>query len=257
MAIIFKDKKLGKERILEVRLAENQLEIERTLSLRYEIFNLEMQEGLPESKANSKDRDQYDYFSDHLIVFDKSNDQIAGTYRILRREIAKANIGFYSETEFDLKKIYDLKDEVAEVGRSCVHKDYRDGSAISLLWAGLGEYMKNYNLRYLMGCGSIHSTDPLIASQVFSYLREKNSIAESFLDTEPLVSHKLDGFDKNYITENLKESQKSIPPIVKGYVRLGAKISSEPAVDRVFGTTDVFVLFDRKEVDERYGKHYL
>ncbi len=257
MAIIVKDKKLGKERVLEVRLAENQLEIERTLSLRYEIFNLEMNEGLPESRATSKDRDQYDYFSDHLIVYDRTNDQIAGTYRILRREVAKANIGFYSETEFELSKIYELKDEVAEVGRSCVHKDYRDGSAISLLWAGLGEYMKDYNLRYLMGCGSIHSTDPIVASQVFSYLREKNSIVESNLDTTPLDSHRLQGFDPNYNNNNSKEITKSIPPIIKGYVRLGAKISSAPAIDNVFGTTDVFVLFDRKEIDGRYGKHYL
>jgi L-ornithine Nalpha-acyltransferase len=257
MAITVLDKKKGIERLLEVRIAENQFEIEQTLALRYNIFNLEMGEGLPESRSTSKDRDEYDYFCDHLIVMDKTNNQIAGTYRILRREIAKKNIGFYSETEFNLEPIYNLKEEVAEVGRSCVHEDYRDGSVISLLWAGLGEYMHQYNLRYLMGCGSIHSTDANSASEVYAYLRSKNSIASEELDVKPLESHKLEGFNPNLEVGDISSILKKIPPIIKGYVRIGATLSSAPALDRVFNTTDVFVLFDRKEVDTRYGKHYL
>jgi len=117
-----------KERRLTVRIAENQLEIERALALRYDVFNLELGEGLPESAATRKDRDEYDYFCEHLIVIDKANgDQIVGTYRILKRSVAEKNIGFYSENEFDISNIYKLNDEAAEIGRSCVHPDYRDG----------------------------------------------------------------------------------------------------------------------------------
>jgi putative hemolysin len=256
MAITVIDKKHGITRELEVRIAQNQLEIEQTLALRYEIFNLEMGEGLPESRATSKDRDEYDYYCDHLIVLDKTNNQIAGTYRILRREVAKKNIGFYSETEFYLDKLYTLPEEVAEVGRSCVHKDYRDGSAISLLWAGLGEYMHTYNLRYLMGCGSIHSVDPKEASLAYAYLRDKGCLTDEF-GVRPKESHILQGLETDLKVENWTQIQKTIPPIIKGYVRLGANICGLPAVDRVFQTTDVFVLFDRKGVDQRYGKHYL
>lgn len=257
MAISIIQNKQGIERKLEVRLAENQYEIEQTLSLRYNVFNLEMGEGLPESRQSQKDRDAYDYYCEHLIVKDHSQDKIVGTYRILKRSVALENIGFYSETEFDLRKLYDLKDEVAEVGRSCVHQDYRDGSVISLLWSGFGEYMQENNIRYLMGCGSIHSTDPLIASQAYAYLKENNALAGEELCVSPYEKNSLKGFDPNYIIEDKKAVYKLIPPIIKGYVRLGAKICGYPALDDVFGTTDVFVLFDRKEIDARYGKHYL
>ena len=255
MAISIIQNKQGIERKLEVRLAEDQYEIEQTLALRYNVFNLEMGEGLPESRQSQKDRDAYDYYCDHLIVKDETQDRIVGT--ILKRSVAKENIGFYSETEFDLRKLYDLEDDVAEVGRSCVHQDYRDGSVISLLWSGFGEYMLENNIRYLMGCGSIHSKDPLVASQAYAYLRENNALAGDELGVSPYATHALEGFDPNYIIEDKKAVYKTIPPIIKGYVRLGAKLCGYPSLDDVFGTTDVFVLFDRKEIDARYGKHYL
>jgi putative hemolysin len=164
-----------KERQLEVRLAEDQYEIEQTLALRYEVFNKELGKGLPESHDTKKDRDEYDLYCDHLIVIDHANnDEIVGTYRILRRSIAKQYIGFYSETEFNLTKIYKLNDEVAEIGRSCIHQDYRDGSVITLLWSGLAWYIKNYQIRYLMGCGSFHTSDPITISKAYAYFREKN-----------------------------------------------------------------------------------
>ncbi|MBE8427083.1 GNAT family N-acetyltransferase, partial [Leptospira borgpetersenii serovar Tarassovi] len=133
----FVDNRVKAERKLEVRIAENQLEIERTLALRYEVFNLELGEGLPQSAATRKDRDEYDLFCDHLIVIDKNREnKIVGTYRILRRSVAKQNLGFYSDNEFDITKIYEFDAETAEIGRSCVHPEYRDGSVISMLWAG-------------------------------------------------------------------------------------------------------------------------
>ena len=117
--------------------------------------------------------------------------------------------------------------------------------------------MLENNIRYLMGCGSIHSKDPLVASQAYAYLRENNALAGDELGVSTYATHALEGFDPNYLIEDKKAVYKTIPPIIKGYVRLGAKICGYPALDDVFGTTDVFVLFDRKEIDARYGKHYL
>ncbi|MDZ4725496.1 MAG: GNAT family N-acyltransferase [Leptospira sp.] len=247
-----------KERVLEVRIAQNQLEIERALALRYDVFNLEMGEGLPQSSATRKDRDEYDLYCDHLIVIDKSfEEKIVGTYRILTRKVAKEGIGFYSENEFDITSIYNLPDEIAEVGRSCVHPDYRDGSVISLLWQGLAEFMIKNNVRYLMGCGSIHSTDPEIASQSYAFLKEKEALAPAEFRVYPNPDNVLPGFSENFVIQDLKAISKNIPPLLKGYIRIGAKICGTPALDSVFGTTDVFILFDRKEITERYAKHYM
>lgn len=247
-----------KERVLEVRLAENQLEIERALALRYDVFNLEMGEGLPQSSSTRKDRDEYDLYCNHLIVTDKMNEgKIVGTYRILTRKMAKEGIGFYSETEFDITAIYNLTDEIAEVGRSCVHRDYRDGSVISLLWQGLAEFMIKQNVRYLMGCGSIHSTDAHVASQSYAFLKEKQAIAPEAFRVFPNPDFMIPGFDPDYSIPDMKAISKNIPPLLKGYLRVGAKICGIPALDSLFGTMDVFILFDRKELTDRYAKHYM
>lgn len=248
-----------KERELVVRLVENQYELEQTLALRYEIFNEELGEGLPESRETKKDRDEYDYYCDHLIVIDKANnDKIVGTYRILRSSVAKKHIGFYSETEFDLSVIYNLKDEAAEIGRSCVHKDYRDGSVISLLWSGLAWYVKEYNVRYLMGCGSFHTRDPEVISRAYAYFKLKNHMVEESLRVRPLPGKELAGFDPDYKLEgDPREVLKDIPPLIIGYLRAGAMVGGEPAFDNVFGTTDFFIFFDVERITARYGQRYL
>ena len=247
-----------KEKQLEVRLAENQLEIEQTLSLRYDVFNRELGEGLPESAATCKDRDEYDFYCDHLIVVDRaSEDRIVGTYRILRGSVARANIGFYSDNEFDLSRIYDLKDETAEIGRSCVHPDYRDGSVIGLLWTGLGWYIKKHDIRYLMGCGSVHDTTVETANEAFAFFREKNHLVDADLRVTPRNSHRIKGFNPLHQPGDLKAAMWKIPPLLHGYTKVGAKIGGEPALDAVFGTTDFFIFFDSKKISDRYEKHYL
>ncbi|MCC6274864.1 MAG: GNAT family N-acetyltransferase [Leptospiraceae bacterium] len=259
MALQLIENKKGTERKLEVRLAENQLEIERTLSLRYSVFNEELGEGLAISRATQKDRDEYDYFCDHLVVVDKSqNNAVVGTYRILKRSTARENIGFYSETEFDLTDLYFLEDEVAEVGRSCVHPDYRDGSVISLLWAGLGEYMTENRIRYFMGCGSVHSTDVKSAMEAYAFMKSKDGIlTDDRIRIKPRDTHRIHGFDPNYIISDMAAISKNIPPLLKGYLRLGAKVSGVPAIDLEFGTTDFFVFFDAKKINEKYASKFL
>lgn len=247
--------KKPKVRELIVRIAENQLEIEKALRLRYEVFNLELQEGLPESKSTGKDRDEYDLFCDHLLVIDKANEnRVVGTYRILKKSVAQKGIGFYSETEFDLLNIYSLREEVAEVGRSCVHPDYRDGTVISLLWAGLAKYMTTYDIRYYMGCGSVHTIDATNAMEIYNYVNSKNSISEIYVP--PLEKCILPGFSTKNSLELNPSIIKTIPPLIKGYLRVGAKLCAEPALDRVFHTTDFFVFFDHKSITDRYSEKY-
>lgn len=258
MGICNIDTKQEISRNLVVRLAQNRSEIENTLALRYHVFNLELGEGLSGSRDTQKDRDEYDNFCDHLIVEDQNNNNaIVGTYRILRRSVAKKNIGFYSEKEFDLSNLYLLKEEIAEVGRSCVRKDYRDGSVISLLWSGFGQYMSKHNIRYLFGCGSIHSIDPIVVSQAYAFLRENGALVQKEFRVQPCPDRHLPGFDSNFHINNFDSIRKQLPPLIKGYIRLGAKICGYPALDKDFGTTDFFVLFDKNTIDYRYGKHYL
>jgi len=252
-----KNTQTAQKRDLTVRIAENQLEIEKALSLRYNVFNLELGEGLPQSREAQKDRDEYDLYCDHLIVVDQANDnEVVGTYRLLRKSTALANSGFYSESEFILGNVYHIQGEIAEIGRSCVHPDYRDGSVISLLWIGLGRFMKDHDVKFLMGCGSVHSTDSENASRIYSYLKLKDGLEET-LRIIPLPTHRIDGFDPNLKLEDEKTAAKSIPPIIKGYLRAGAKICGEPAIDRTFGTIDFFLFFNRDNIDARYGRHYL
>ncbi len=242
---------------LEVKIAENQLEIEKALQLRYNVFNEELQEGLPESKETKKDRDEYDFYCEHLIVLDNATEEVVGTYRILRSSIAKKYIGFYSENEFDLSNIYSLKDEIAEIGRSCVKKEYRNGSVISLLWRGIANYVKQNKIRYLIGCGSFHTDDSVLISEAYAYFKNKNYFVDEKLRVFPRKNKILKGFKNDLVLENPREVSKKIPPLIYSYLMAGARIGGEPAYDEIFKTTDFFIFFDVTKITEKYGERYL
>ena len=241
---------------LEVKIAESKTEIDQALSLRYKVFNLEMGSKTIQMKETERDTDKYDDFCEHLIVIDKNfSDRVVGTYRILSNSSSLRSGGFYSEQEFDLSKIKCMKENVAEVGRSCVAEGYRDGSVISFLWSGLANYMKENSIRYLMGCASVYSTDPKFISFIYAWLKNKNAISDASLRVNPLPSHLLPGFQNDLEDVDIP-NKIEVPPLLKGYLRLGAKIGGEPALDRNFGTTDFFILFDYTSISKKYGKHY-
>ncbi len=246
---------LSKTKDLEFRIA-SAAEIDSVYELRYSIFNEELGSGLLLSAATCKDTDEYDQFCDHLIVLDRSAGKIVGTYRALRKKNAVNGIGFYSAHEFDLNSLLRRDDEVAEIGRSCVHSDYRDGSVISMLWAGLCQYMKVYSVRYLMGCGSIHSADPELISEIYAYLRFKDGLTADSLRIFPLESTRLAGFRDDIVLESIAEIQKRVPALLKGYIRAGAKICGPPAYDPLFSTTDFFLFFDVHDLEKRYSRHF-
>ncbi|MBI3395643.1 MAG: GNAT family N-acetyltransferase [Spirochaetia bacterium] len=245
-------------RDLEVRIAEDQLEIERTLELRYNVFNVELNEGLPASRGTGKDRDDFDYFCDHLVVVDHARDgAIVGTYRMLRGPIALKNGGFYSANEFNMQNIMPFADRAAEIGRSCVHPEYRDGSVIGLLWKGIAGYIARYDLKYLMGCGSVHGTSAEQASLIYAYFKEKGCLVSDDLSVHPHPHFELPGFNPDFVIPDIKAAGKTLPPLIKGYIRAGSRIGGRPALDGEFGTTDFFILFDAADITSKYDARFL
>lgn len=235
-----------------VKIAEHHSELQDALRLRFEVFNEELKEGLASSFSSGLDWDEYDSYCDHLIVVDTDSGRVVGTYRLLPGFVAENNIGYYSEGEFELTLIKSLPGEKLELGRSCVHRDYRNTRVISLLWSGIARYVDLHNMRHLFGCASLHTSNPEEVCSVYSYLRAFHH-AEHHLAVTPLK--KPAGFSALHGIAK-EEAFDKMPPLVKGYVRLGAKICGEPAYDEEFGTTDFFFILDVGELLSRYKKKY-
>ena len=249
---------------LDFRIAKTAQEESAVFELRLNIFK---SEWIKNNGREFTDKDPYDSFCDHLIVCDKSRDDlIVGTYRILRRDVARQNIGFYAETEFNLSGIYDINDEIAEIGRSCVHPEYRNGTAIRQLWYGLMQYMKDFNLKYLCGSGSIEGKESATLNVLWHYLRQQNALINEQkigFSVQPREENKISDWAEiikqrqSVNKEEKKNSRKLIPPLIKGYTRAKAKFFPTPAYDPIFNTTDFFITFDVAEVEQRYGKRFL
>ncbi|QWF83337.1 GNAT family N-acetyltransferase [Amycolatopsis sp. CA-230715] len=216
--------------------------------LRYRIFAEEMGAKL-HSEQPGLDIDEFDQFCDHLVVRDDNSGDIVGTYRMLPPERARQAGGLYSDTEFDLSSLSALRPSLVETGRSCVHPDHRSGAVVSLVWAGIARYMLLSGHRYLAGCASVPLADGgAYAAGVWDVLRAKHYALESER-VAPLHPWESDGIDR--------PARSLLPPLIKGYVRLGAKACGPPALDADFGVADFFVLLDLQNIDERYLKFFL
>ncbi len=235
-----------------VKLAVGKQEIDAALRLRFEVFNLELGKGLPESYLTEKDEDAYDDYCDHLIAIDTETDKIVGTYRMMPGVVAENSIGYYSETEFDLTALRDLPGSKLELGRSCVHRNFRSASVISLLWRGIASYVAKYDIRHLFGCGSMHSSNPAEISLVYSYLNRFHRADERH-QVKPL--RRLREVRMHSFCDR-DQAFAAMPPLMKGYLRLGAKICGEPAYDHIFGTTDFLILLDTQKVLDRYQRRF-
>lgn len=235
-------------RRLSCSLARNQTELEEAQRIRYRVFGEEMGAKLP-SAATGLDVDRFDMYCEHLLVRDQSSDKVVGTYRILPPEQARKAGGYYSETEFDMSRLKPLQDRMAEVGRSCVDANYRDGATITQLWGGLAEYIVQNGHEYLIGCASVSMSDGgHYAASVFNKVYKLHAAPDEYRVTPhnrlPLES--LNG-DMDVI----------LPPLVKGYLRLGAYIAGEPAWDPEFNTADLFILLPVSRINARFAKHFM
>lgn len=248
---------------LEVRRAKTMTELDAAMRLRFEVFNLELQGGLHSSYEGGFDMDAYDAYCEHLIVKDLELDEVVGTYRLLRQEMADKSIGFYSENEFDLTN---LKSSVKvnggkllELGRSCIAESHRSFATINLLWSAIVRYAVERQVTHLFGCGSLHISDAIEVQQVYSYLRASHFSQEEYR-VYPLAGCRISVSDDiNISTRQPIDSRaaiKKLSPILKGYLRMGAVICGAPAFDAEFGTADVLVLVEMAKIADRYRQHY-
>jgi putative hemolysin len=172
---------MKKVRDFEVKITRKKTEIEAAQRLRFEVFNLEMHKGLQASYERGLDVDPYDSACEHLIVRDSKHNRIVGTYRLLLGSRTNPRLGFYSEQEFDLRRIKNLKGELLELGRSCVHREYRDRALIEAMWQTIAEYIRRHDVRYLFGCASLTTTDAREVSGAFGLFKQQYYAPENRL----------------------------------------------------------------------------
>lgn len=219
--------------------------VEAALRLRYEVFNIELEEGLESSDASGLDRDEFDEQMTHLVLLERDTHRVVGTYRMQSAARAEAAGGIYSAQEYDLAALAPYFETSVELGRACLAVDHRRFRAMVSIWLGIGAFMNAYGLRYLFGCCSLTTTDPLDGWRALKTLRDTDSLHTQFYLPArkayscgaPPLEGELDGQPKY-----------KLPKLFRTYIRLGAKVISEPALDREFGTVDFLVLQDGKSL---------
>jgi putative hemolysin len=232
---------------ITVALARSEDDILAAQRLRYRVFAEEMGARLP-CRVPGVDRDLYDAYCEHLVARDEDSGRVIGTYRILPPHAARQVGNYYSETEFDLTRLRLLRSGMVEVGRSCIDAEFRSGAVIALLWAGLAEYMQRHGYSYLIGCASIGMADGgHNAANVYRALRDHMAPVEYHV------------FPRSRLpVEKLDDGRPGlIPPLIKGYLRAGSRVCSEPAWDPDFNTADLFLLLSMQQVDTRYARHFV
>ena len=231
-----------------VSMARTESEVQEAQRLRYKVFAEEMGARLV-SAYEGIDRDIFDPYCDHLLVRDNNDNKVIGTYRILPPDRARTICGFYSDTEFDLTRLHHLRGRMVEVGRSCVHMNYRDGATIAQLWGGLADYMAKHQHEYLIGCASISMSDGgHYAASVYKKLNQLHSAPVEYR-VFPRCRLPLEALDSTLDV--------SIPPLIKGYLRLGAYIGGEPAWDADFNTADLFILLPMSRLSLKYAQRFM
>lgn len=241
-----------------IRLAKTPEDLDAAQRLRYKVFYEEYAATPDEqAKKDKKDRDEFDEFADHLIVCNRSGnkEEIVGTYRLLRRDVVEQHGQFYSSGEYDLSKILSTQSNLLELGRSCVLPEYRTKAILQLLWDGIAEYVIEHNTDMLFGCGSLHGTDINELAMPLSYMyhhhRAPDDICVRALDERYI--------DMNIIPKediDIKTTFSALPPLIKGYLRIGAMVGDGAVIDHQFNTTDIFIVMPTTFVTKRYKEHY-
>jgi putative hemolysin len=254
---------------LEVRLARSADEIAAAQALRYRVFVDELG-AIPDAaaRASGRDVDRFDEYCDHLLVIDHAMGEgpagIVGTYRLLRRSVADRHEGFYTATEFDIAKVLSMPGELLELGRSCVDAQHRTRPTMQLLWKGIAAYVFAHDVKLMFGCASLPGTDPAAHAAALSYLHHNHLAPEAIraralphlrvaMDVLPAGAgahgDALAAFDARTVIA-------ALPPLIKGYLRLGGYVGEGAVVDREFNTTDVCILVVTDSVTDKYFKHY-
>ena len=223
-----------------VMIAETLAEREAACRLRFKVFNIELGEGLDTSYTTGLDTDHFDLFCDHLIVEDRNSRSIVGTYRLQSGTTAARNLGYYSEQEFDFTPYAPLRESVLELGRASIDREHRCSEVLTLLWRGIAQYARIYNLRYLIGCSSVNSQDASVGWQLYHQL--SHCLAAEKLRSAPTPPYALP-----FAAES-PEGMAKVPKLLRTYIGIGARICGPPALDREFGTIDFLTLLDMREL---------
>jgi putative hemolysin len=238
----------SKKAAFQISWASNSNEIKEAQRLRYKVFAEEMGANLSQN-LEGLDVDEFDTYCDHLLIRDQDTLKVVGTYRVLPPHKAQEIGRLYSDSEFDLSRLDHLRPKLVELGRSCVHKDYRSGAVIMALWSGLAQYMQKNGYEIMLGCASIPMADGgHFAASLYNSLSDDQMAPTEFhaFPRLPLPLDKLNG-----------GLEVDAPPLIKGYLKLGAKICSSPAWDPDFNTADLLTMLRLSEINPRYAKHFL
>ena len=238
----------SKRPAFQIEWASSLNEVKEAQRLRYKVFAEEMGANLAQH-AEGLDVDEFDAYCDHLLIRDQDSLKVVGTYRVLPPHKAKEIGRLYSDSEFDLSRLDHLRPKLVELGRSCVHQDYRSGAVIMALWSGLAQYMQKHGYEIMLGCASIQMADGgHFAASLYNSLGNDQMAPVEFhaFPRLPLPLDKLNG-----------GLEVDAPPLIKGYLKLGAKICSAPAWDPDFNTADLLTMLRLSEINPRYAKHFL
>lgn len=219
-----------------LRRAETLSDIHAAQTLRFLVFNLELNEGLDSSYSTLRDEDPFDAICDHLLVEDRRSGEVVGTYRLQTGAAAARHLGYYSAQEFDLSPLEPMRSQIVELGRACVHSDHRNLLVLGLLWKGIADYAREHGARYFTGCSSLTSQDPQVGAAAFFELSGEH-LVEPALRTFPKPAY-------HCAMEQLAQDPPKLPKLLRAYVSLGAKICGPPAIDREFKTIDFLTWLD-------------
>jgi putative hemolysin len=239
------------EPVLQVRWARHLDEVRAAQRLRHRVFALEMGARLavPDGMPDGHDIDHFDAHCEHLLVCDGADDRVVGTYRVLTPAAARRAGGLYSDTEFDLSPLMPYRERMVELGRSCVDPAWRSGAVILALWAALGEFMQRHQLDTMIGCASVGMRDGgHCAASLWERLRQTHLVAPACQVT-PRLPLPVDQLERHHDVDT--------PPLIKGYLRCGAKLLGAPAWDPDFNTADLPLMMHLPDLPARYRRHFL
>lgn len=237
-----------------VSIASTDDELRAAQALRYEVFVRELGAGGPMADhAAGLERDRFDPFSDHLLLRDEARGRIAGVYRLMRRDQAAAAGQFYSESEYDLGPLKASGRRLLELGRSCLHVDYRGGMAMYHLWAGLADYVQAHGIEILFGVASFHGTNPDKLAEPLAMLHH-NHLAPPELRARSRVFQPIDLVPAAKLDR--RRAMLAMPSLIKAYLRLGGFVGEGAYVDHDFNTTDVCLILDTQRMNARQSRIY-
>jgi putative hemolysin len=232
----------------KIQIAKNEKEVDSALSLRYDIFNLELKRGFRFNYG--RDTDEYDDQCHHLLIKLKATDEIVGTYRLQTWENAEAGMGFYSAKRFEMNQMpASVLKNAIEVGRACIREDHRSGRVLFLLWKGLAAYLQHFDKRYLFGSSALQTSDPGKALQLRQYLKE-NGFSNDECQVEARREYLIN------LRADISNEEIGIPPLFKNYLDVGAKVCGGPAIDIDANSAYFLTLLDVESISDRTRKMF-